>query len=210
MASTEDIKPGADQPKIVYLERSEIELKAIWKPTQSQSSPLERYQWEIAAYELDKVLELNMVPPTVKRSIDGRPGALQLWVYGCKIFREVEGRAPETHEWARELSRVKTFDLLIGNRDRNADNVMVDPAWGIVLIDHSRAFFGVEELEDPPLKFDRRLIEKIRGLSKVGLQVRLEGILAKQDIENVLKRRDRLMDLLEEIIARDGESAAYF
>jgi hypothetical protein len=210
VASTEDIGNVEYGLKIVYLERGEIELKAIWKPIVSQTPPRESYQAEIAAYELDKILELDMVPPTVERNIEGRPGAIQLWVHGCEALRHVEGQTPTTPEWNRELSRTKTFDNLIGNRDRHAANILIDPDWEIVLIDHSRGFSGVEDIEDPPMQFDRRQIEKIRGLSKVGLQARLEGILVKKDIENILKRRDRLLAFVEQLVAEKGEAAVFF
>ena len=60
------------------------------------------------------------------------------------------------------------------------------------------------------MKFDRVLIEKLRRLSKVGLQARLEDLLDRQDIENILKRRDELLTHLEELIAEKGESAVFF
>jgi hypothetical protein len=210
VVSTEDIGMGGSRPKIVNLKQEEIELKAIWKPIRSQSSPRENYQAEIAAYQLDKTLGLDMIPPTVERHIESQPGALQLWVYGCKVYQEVEGQAPETPEWNRELSRAKTFDNLIGNRERSAANILIDPTWEIVLIDHSRAFTSSEELEELPEQFDRPLIEKLRHLSKVGLQLRMDVILAKKDIESILKRRDELLDFVEQLIAEKGESAVFF
>ena len=112
VASTEDIGNVEYGLKIVYLERGEIELKAIWKPVVSQTPPRESYLAEIAAYELDKILELDVVPLTVERKIEGRPGALQLWVHGCEVYRDVESQAPRTTEWNRELSRMiaKSFE----------------------------------------------------------------------------------------------------
>jgi hypothetical protein len=209
VVSTEDIDPGENRPKIVYLARGEIELKAIWKPEVQRPSAHESYLSEIAAYELDKTLSLDMVPPTVVRNIGDRPGALQLWVHGCDAYQNVESQAPETAQWDRELSRAKTFDNLIGNHDRNGANTLIDPSWGIVLIDHSRAF-SVEDLEDPPMRFDRRLIDKIRSLSKVVLQVRLEGILGDKDIESILKRRDKILAFVEQLLAEEGEAAVFF
>ena len=38
------------------------------------------YKSEIAAYELDKLLKMDMVPPTVERQLHGANGAAQLWV----------------------------------------------------------------------------------------------------------------------------------
>ena len=40
----------------------------------------ESYKAEIAAYEVDKLLKMDMVPPTVERQLEGHNGAAQLWV----------------------------------------------------------------------------------------------------------------------------------
>ena len=40
----------------------------------------ESYKADIAAYEIDKLLKMDMVPPSVERQIQGITGAAQLWV----------------------------------------------------------------------------------------------------------------------------------
>jgi tetratricopeptide (TPR) repeat protein len=210
IVSTEDIGMGANHPKVLYLKRREIELKAIWKPLESRTSSSESSNLDVAAYELDKILELNMVPPTVERIVEGLPGSVQLWIYGCKALREVKDQPPDTNRWNRDMWRVRTFDHIIGNRDRNLGNILIDPSWGLVLIDHNFAFSGTGDRMQPIKFFDRMLVEKLRRLSKVGMQARLEGVLAEQDIENILKRRDDLLTHLEQLIAEKGESAVFF
>jgi hypothetical protein len=209
VVSTEPIGMAANGPRIVNLKKQEIELKAIWKPF-DPSLQRQRYHAEVVAYELDKILQLDMVPPAVNRNIEGRPGALQLWVYGCKVYQDVLSQSPGTTEWKREVSRTKTFDNLIGNRDRNATNILIDPNWGIVLIDHSHGFSNAEALQELPDKFDRQLIAKLRNLSKTGLQVRFEGVLEKRNIENLLKRRDQILGHVERLITEKGEAAVFY
>ena len=46
----------------------------------------ESYKTEIAAYEMDKLLDLNMVPPTIERTIDKQTGAAVMWINGTKNF----------------------------------------------------------------------------------------------------------------------------
>ena len=50
--------------------------------------------------------------------------------------------APPAHfaSWNRQLAMAKMFDNLIGNLDPNLGNWLVDPAWNLILIDHTRAF----------------------------------------------------------------------
>ena len=38
------------------------------------------WRTEVAAYELDKLISLGMVPATIERTVDGKRGSLQFWV----------------------------------------------------------------------------------------------------------------------------------
>src|SRR5688572_16841815 len=45
------------------------------------SDPTRRdHRFNVAAYELDKLLQLGLVPPSVERVVNGRPAALTWWV----------------------------------------------------------------------------------------------------------------------------------
>jgi hypothetical protein len=46
---------------------------------------------EIAGYKLDRVLELDMVPPTVEVRYEGKMAGRQLWVLNCRALPEVNG-----------------------------------------------------------------------------------------------------------------------
>jgi len=51
----------------------------------------ESYRYEIAAYQVDKLLKLDMVPPTVEKRIKSELGAAVLWVQPVKSFGELGG-----------------------------------------------------------------------------------------------------------------------
>src|SRR5205823_3874721 len=51
-------------------------LTGVWKP-ESHDGFWGSYKSEIACYQLDQLLGLNMVPLTVEREIDGKKGSLQ-------------------------------------------------------------------------------------------------------------------------------------
>ncbi|GAI43886.1 unnamed protein product, partial [marine sediment metagenome] len=77
----EKIGEGITKPRRLYLKIGDIEASGAWKnPTGVQQGFKEDWEYEIAAYKLDKFLELGMVPPTVERKFKGRRGSLQLWV----------------------------------------------------------------------------------------------------------------------------------
>jgi hypothetical protein len=65
------------------------------------------YKTQIAAYELDRLLKLDMVPPTVERQVQGSTGAATLWVENVVDMRK--GDAPSDAyraAWEKQLARV--------------------------------------------------------------------------------------------------------
>ena len=123
----------------------------------------ESYKAEIAAYELDKLLKVDMVPPSVERQLGGSDGAAQLWVEG--IFGLEPGASPggpNRAEWEDQLARMTMFDDLIGNRDRNRGNMLRDAAWNLILLDHSRAFGNATELPRRLTRIDPGLVGQDR------------------------------------------------
>ena len=78
---SEDVGEGVTKPLRVYLKLGDREAKGLWKnPEGIQDGFLEGWRYEIAAYRMDKLLGLNMIPPTVERELKGKKGSLQYWV----------------------------------------------------------------------------------------------------------------------------------
>ena len=130
------IGKGITNPEKVTLELDGVVRHAIYKKVDKKH---DSWRNEVAAYELDKLLGLNMVPPTVKRSIRGRKGCLQLWVTGT-VMHEYEERIPDPDDWRRQVSVMWLFDDLIANIDRHLNNAMVSPDHQLLLIDNSKTF----------------------------------------------------------------------
>ena len=79
--SSADIPEGVTKPIRLYLKKGDVEMSGAWKnPRGKQQGHLEGWQYEIAAYEMDKLLDLNLIPPTVEKEFKGKPGSLQFWV----------------------------------------------------------------------------------------------------------------------------------
>ena len=100
---------------------------------------------EVAAYEMDKLLGINMVPPTVMRRHRGRKASLQLWVDGVTMD-DFEEAMPDIESWRQQVSIMWFFDDLIGNIDRHLNNGMVSPGYRLMLIDNSKTFRSTKEL----------------------------------------------------------------
>ena len=113
----------------------------------------ESYKTEIAAYELDKLLKMDMVPPTVERQLQGIEGAAQLWVEKRPVRWKATRRQASRQrvDWENQLVRMTMFDNLIGNRDRNrakhAARCRVEP-------DSARSFARVRGRHRAPAQDD--------------------------------------------------------
>ena len=110
------------------------------------------YLFEIAAYELDKLLGLNMVPPTVERSFNGKKGSVQLWVENCMTEKDRKLKKmdpPDLAIWNTQIFQVRLFDNLLYNIDRNLGNLLIDDEWKVYMIDHSRSFKNLSLVKTP-------------------------------------------------------------
>jgi hypothetical protein len=217
VVSVEDVGMGVTKPSKTILRKDGVEFAAAFKPIKRgrQAGFWESYEAEIAAYELDKLLGINMVPPTVTRSVDKKTGSLQYWVNDCKLYKEVQQQPPpEPTTWSHQLSTMKLFDVLINNIDRNAQNFLVDSNWHVVLIDHSRAFSSGNKMAKDegklPVQFDRNVVEKVRALDKDTLDTKIGELLMGGQVKGILERRDVLLEHLDELVAKQGEARVFF
>ena len=172
----------------------------------------EAHKSEIAAYELDRLLGLDMVPPTVERRVGTDLGSLQLWVEGCRVIKDVDQSAcPNPVEWAKQVCRQKVFDDLIANIDRNAGNILVDGEWNLTLIDHSRAFASDRmPFEKQVTRIDRALFEKLKALTEASVMERVRPwLLGDGAARDILKRRDKIVARFEAEARKRGEAAVF-
>lgn len=210
----EAVPIGVTRPQRAFFEAGGLVRSAAWKPLRPgfYKGYWESYKSEIAAYELDKLLELDMVPPTVERSVGGLRGALVMWVDGVKGWNEPIPVVPvDGVAWSRQIVRMKMFDELIANIDRNQGNLLYDSDFHVVLIDHSRAFTAIPDIRkmSAPTRFDARLWERMGALTSAQLQSTLGPWLGKPEIAAILKRRERMRVQLAEIIRTHGEELAF-
>lgn len=210
-----DIGTGVTNPKRGELEPGGPVAAIAWKPIRPgrYNGYWESYKSEIAAYELDKLLELDMVPPTVERRVEGDLGAAVMWASPTKSFKELGGlpQAPPEHSfaWNLQIIRAKMFDNLIYNKDPNLGNWLVDPAWNLILIDHTRAFTTGKDMVHKMTRIDANLWERMKALTEESLTAAVGKWLGRGEIRAILQRRDRMQELIDEMVARMGAATVF-
>ncbi|MGH8085353.1 MAG: metallophosphoesterase [Lysobacter sp.] len=170
ITTDEELDLGVTHPRRLTLERNGQRLRAVFKTLDTDPDierrrwersydKADRYLYEVAAYRLDRILGLQMVPVAVPRTVDGQRGMLQYWV---------EDAVNETDRAQRKLgygsdcdfhsqhALVNVFDMLINNVDRNTGNILYDRNWQVWLIDHGRSF-GAND-ERPPELRDQQIV----------------------------------------------------
>jgi hypothetical protein len=207
----ETIPIGVTKPRRAYFAPGGLAKSAAWKPLRPsyQGGWFESYKSEIAAYELDKLLGLGMVPPTVERKYQGETGAIVLWLDGVKSWEQALA-LPKPDSWSRQLVRMKLFDDLIGNPDDNKGNLLVDREWNLYLIDHSRSF--MEDRNMLPQKLDHvetALWDKIMALDEPGLKAALGPWLNDKQIKAIVARRDRMKSIVDDLVKKNGKRAVF-
>ncbi len=156
---------------------------------------------ELAAYRLDRLLALGLVPATVVREVQGQRGYLQArptrWVTQADVQRE----SLRPGGWcavAPQLELVYAFDALIGNGGRTAERVLYDAAeWNVLLTGHDRAFgrdVGLpEHLRARPPVPGAELRRRLAALDDAALAAALGDVLDARERAAILKRRDGLL-----------------
>ena len=207
----EDVPIGVTKPQRATLENGS---RFAWKALQPGYNKgfMESYKSEIAAYKLDRMLDMHMVPPIAERSIQGKKGAAVYWVEnvtGWSVADPPKGPEPM---WSRQLTRMKMFDLLIANIDRNQGNLIYDADWHLILIDHSRAFINKKDLKGmaPLGRVDRELWEKMQALTLDDLDRGLEKWVGSSEKKALLTRRDLMAKAIADLVKQRGEKSVFY
>lgn len=185
-----------------------------WKPLSPglKSGFMESYKAEIAAYQLDRMLGLNRVPPAVERTIDGKRGAAIYWIENTRNWdAKAPPKGPEP-QWSHEIVRMKMLDLLIANIDRNQGNLIYDADWHLFLIDHSRAFTGKKDLSRIAElgSVDQALWVKMQALTFDSLKARLGRWVNDKELKAMIIRRDLIGKAIKKLVQKKGEGATFF
>jgi hypothetical protein len=159
----------------------------------------DKWQFNLAAYKLDRLMDLRLVPVTVERRFRTEPASFTWWVddvlmdEGERIKRKVEPPVPDC--WNEQMQQLRMFDQLIENTDRNLGNVVISTSWRVWAIDHTRAFRRSKVPPKPAnlTRVDRGLLERLARLDFDTLKRGLKAYLDDHDLRALLSRRDAIV-----------------
>ena len=215
-------------PFVLTLKKGDITHNALWKNAQGRMQGfIEGWQYEIAAYLLDKLIGLNMVPPTVERRKDGDRGSCQYWVEDCITLKDKEEKkikmpSYKIFYWNRSTYLQRLWDNLIDNVDRHQNQILITKDWRMILIDHSRSFrdsktskkliYTEKHPEGPKLmsELPRVIVEKVKTLTFDNIKSAVGDYLSEGEIKNILLRRDLILAEIDKVIKKNGEAQVLY
>jgi hypothetical protein len=234
IVKSEEIGEGVTKPLRLYLKTGDVEAKAAWKnPSGMQGGFLEGWQYEIAAYQLDKLIHLNMVPPAVEREFKGKPGALVYWAKSeYNLLQVVDQKISipkEAFEHTENMKYlVRAWDSLVANDDRTQQNLLYTKDWRVIAFDHSRSFRSTKEYTDQLMngrngikktsdgrpflfrRLPRWFVENVKNLDHKSVKDAVGPYLTDKEIDAVIKRKGLLLAEIDLMIKENGEAKVLY
>lgn len=228
VVSRRELGTGITRPEEARLERDGRQGRAVFKTVDIRKQGAttlddgtvevdfrDTWETEVAAYRLDRMLGLGLVPATVERRLGADVGSLQWWVEsewseGERMAQNIQ--APDPEAWNRLMFKVRLFDQLILNTDRHPGNILVTKDFQVRLIDHSRSFRPRTDLPAPDqlTRFSRSLLDAIATLDRNGLRDQIGRYVSNGEIDRLLERRDKILALARQRVEELGEAAVIY
>lgn len=169
------------------------------------------WAFNVAAYELDRLIGLKLVPVSVSRDYRSKGAAFTWWIddvmmeEGERLKKSIQPPSPA--RWNETMQLIRLFDQLIYNVDRNMGNLLITKDWTVWAIDHTRAFRLHKTLKTPAsiTRCDKDVFEGLKQLDKAKLKAAMGDFLSDWERDAILARRDAILAILEK-----GGPAALF
>lgn len=126
----------------------ERRMPALYKPESGESNmtrsikPGTFFLREWLVFQIDRMLELDVVPTTVLRTGPKGPGSVQDWKHGdlARSLDMSSGGSWKTVSKPDQVMRVAFLDLITRNTDRHQNNFLVVPDGKLWAIDNALTF----------------------------------------------------------------------
>ena len=181
---------------VATIEGEALTLKAVFQRRAGRG-----FFPELAAYRLDRLLELDMVPVTVLRDVDGKAGTLQFLPgeLSNEALRSASQRGgsamcPLADQW----SAMYVFDALVYNEGRLPQYMLYSTDnWQLLLAGHDRAF-AAKKGKPPYLKQVALAVTEgwrnvLEAITDDVIETELDDVLDKRRRKALAARRDELL-----------------
>jgi hypothetical protein len=227
VVSFKEIGKGITKPKRLTLTKNGITHDAAFQSVDDRRQVhkvgnvtelnfVDAYRYNLAAYEVAGLVGLDhMMPVHVERKWDGETGSLSWWAdvlmdEGERQKNKVQ--PPNSIDWNEQMFRMRVFAALIRDTDRNQGNILITPAWKVMMIDFTRAFRTQTRIDNPMvlLRVDKALLSRMEALTEDSIKTAVGKHLTGDEIEALIKRRDNLVAHFRELVAKRGEKAVLY
>ncbi|MBD3873419.1 MAG: hypothetical protein IFK91_10965, partial [Acidobacteria bacterium] len=230
VVSMKRIPVGVSDPRKMLLAGQGVRLHAVFKNIDQKKRNIrdttagkskiylmwrDWYGYDVAAYHVDRLLGNDRVPPIIGRTIKRTEGSVQIWLEGAITENERREKAfapPDIARFNQQKAILHVFDNLVGNRDSNLGNALIDRNWRLWFIDCTRCFGTSEDLLYPHAitSCERRLWKVLRDLDQTEATQQLAPYLSKTEIRALMIRRDKLVEYIQALIDEWGETHVLF
>jgi hypothetical protein len=193
-----DTNSGGATWRIVTVTKGEQTVSAYFRELQGAE---EGVIPELAAYRLDRLVGLYMIPATVRRDIDGQQGILQFIPEDAitERHRVASGRGKEMYcSRDKQVAVMHVFDALINNQGRTPSSMLYSPDdWLLILIGHDTSFSAEvgrpEYLRGIELTVGDQWRTALAALDDYVLRAELGDVLNEDQLVALARRRDGLL-----------------
>jgi hypothetical protein len=174
------------------------------------------YRYELAAYALDKYMDLGYVPPIVDYTFEEIPGALQAFVMNAiseasRKEKDIPPKDPEAFE--RAMADLLVFENLVYDDCRNEKDTLISRDDGKVYrVDLSEAFAPKKDTlaHCEIRRCSRLLYKKLLGWDDKVVASYVGRYLNDEEIEALNARRELIIRIIQRMIGLLGEANVLF
>jgi hypothetical protein len=226
--AAKDLSKGVTKPRKLTLSDGALTHDAVFQSI-DDSNHIQRfsdgriepnfrdsYHFNIAAYRLAVVLGLDhMVPVTVERTYENRKGSLAWWIdwqWDDKTREEAKVKPPDGVDWNKQQNRMRVFSELVHDTDRNQGNQLITADWKLWMVDFTRAFRLSHSLRRPEnvQRCSRDLLTRLQALTERQVAEATRPHLRPGEVKAVIKRRDRIVARITELVKQRGEDIVLY